>query len=215
MKMLLRPNPRSYRRHSSLQVDVTADSSYWTCGLPRTEIPDQPQQYPRAGIDVGGFDMLVGMMADAAAAPHEHHGDIGDVDHRHAVVPCPARQFEHTMTLPCNGLRHLALEPGSARHGAVLVGDVELQHELAAFGDIFDSADNVGHRELAVRIRGRADIDGERYLSRDDIGRTGHGMDVSDGPDQAVFVGPAELFDFDNAFRSPRQRIAPQQHRHG
>src|SRR5450755_1891244 len=198
MKMLLRPNPRSCRSRSSLQVDVTAGSSYWTCGLPRTKILDQPQQYPRAGIDVGGFDMLVGMMADAAAAPHEHHGDIGDVDHRHAVVPRPARQFEHTITLPCNGLRHLALEPGSARHGAVLVGDVELQHELAALGDIFDAADDVGHRELAVRIRRRAHVDRERYLPRDDIGSTWYGMDVSDGPDQAACVGAAELLYRDN-----------------
>jgi hypothetical protein len=33
--------------------------------------------------------MLVGMMADAAAAAHEHHGNIGNVGHRHAVMARP------------------------------------------------------------------------------------------------------------------------------
>ena len=32
-----------------------------------------------------------GRRPSAAPAAHEDHGDIGDVDHRHAVMPCPAR----------------------------------------------------------------------------------------------------------------------------
>src|SRR4030088_2337141 len=102
--------------------------------------------------------MLVRMMADAAAASHEHHGDVGDVDHRHAVVPGPARQFEHAKTLGGNGVRHLALEPRRAWYGAVLMGDIDLQRELAAPGDRFDGADDSGDRELAVRVRRGADI---------------------------------------------------------
>src|ERR1700732_4807853 len=39
-------------------------------------------------------------------------------------------------------------------------------------------------------------------------------MDVSDSPDQPVFIGPAELLDRDDTFRSTRQRVAPQHHRH-
>src|ERR1700733_8158695 len=61
----------------------------------RAEVFDQPQQHARAGIGVGDLDMLVGMVADAAAAAHEHHRDIGDIDHRHAVMTGPAWQFEH------------------------------------------------------------------------------------------------------------------------
>ena len=154
-------------------------------------------------------------MADAAAASHEHHADIGDVDHRHAVMPCPARQLEHAIALAGNGLRDLALQPRRAGHGAVLVGDVDLQRELAALGDVLDPSDDVGDRELAVRIGRRADIDGERYLPRDDIGRAGHRMDVADGADQPVFVGPAELLDRDDAFGGAGERVAPQRHRHG
>src|SRR3977135_3046371 len=51
---------------------------------------DQPQQHPRPGVGVGQFDMLVRMMADAAAATHEQHCDVVDVDHRPDVVTRPA-----------------------------------------------------------------------------------------------------------------------------
>src|SRR5580658_1042071 len=87
----------------------------------RTEVLDQPQQYPRTGVDVGRLDMLVRMMADAATAAHEHHADIGKVDHGHAVMPGPARQFEHAIALAGNGLRYLAPEPWRAGHGTVFV----------------------------------------------------------------------------------------------
>ena len=92
--------------------------------IPRPEILDQPQQHPRAGVDIGEFDMFVGVMADAAAAAHENHADIGDIDHGHAIMPCPARQFEHAKALTRNCFRQLGLEPRRARHGAVLVGCV-------------------------------------------------------------------------------------------
>src|SRR5258708_4252428 len=78
--------------------------------VPRPEILDQPQQHARAGVGIGHIDMLVGMMADAAPAADEHHGDIGDVDHRHAVMACPARQFEHAKALGGDGGGDLALE---------------------------------------------------------------------------------------------------------
>jgi len=51
--------------------------------------------------------MFVRMMADAAAATHEDHADIGNVDHRHAVVPRPARQLECAQALLGNGVRNL------------------------------------------------------------------------------------------------------------
>src|SRR5438270_1196465 len=79
-----------------------ASSSYAQLSRPqlfrhiaRADILDQPQQHARAGVGVGELDMLIGMVADAAAAAHEDHADIGDVDHRHAVMPRPARQLEH------------------------------------------------------------------------------------------------------------------------
>src|SRR3954468_15241211 len=73
--------------------------------LARPEILDQPQQHPGAGIDIGDIDMLVRMMADAAAAAHEQHGDVGYVDHRHAIMPCPARQLEHATVFASDGFR--------------------------------------------------------------------------------------------------------------
>ena len=63
----------------------------------RTKILDQPQQHARAGLDIRYLDVLGRMMADAAAATHEQHGDVGNVDHGHAVMPGPARQFEYAM----------------------------------------------------------------------------------------------------------------------
>src|SRR5438128_1681044 len=39
--------------------------------FPWPEILDQPQQDPRAGVGIGGFDMLGRVMADAAAAAYE------------------------------------------------------------------------------------------------------------------------------------------------
>ena len=86
--------------------------------------------------------MLVGVMADAAAAADEHHGDVGDVDHGHAVMPGPARQLEYRKTFRRDRLRDLGLQPGRARRGAVLVGDVELKRQLAAPGDGFDLPDD-------------------------------------------------------------------------
>jgi hypothetical protein len=77
------------------------------------------------------------------------------------AMPSPARQFEDAKALRCDGFRHLALEPRRARHGAVPVGDVDLQHQRAAPGDRLNPTDDIGYRELAVRVGGRADIDGE------------------------------------------------------
>jgi hypothetical protein len=57
--------------------------------ISRTKIFNQPQQHTRAGVGIRKFDMLAGMVADAAAASHEDHADLGDVDHRHAVMPAP------------------------------------------------------------------------------------------------------------------------------
>ena len=54
----------------------------------------------------------------------------------------------------------------------------------------------------------------ERHLSRDDVGGAGHRIDIADGADQPVLVGPAEFLDRDDAFGGTRQRIAPQHHRH-
>ena len=98
----------------------------------RPEILDQPQQHARAGVGIGGLDMLGRIMADAAAAAHEQHGDVSDVDHRHAVMPCPARQFEHAISFRGNGFRHLRFQPWRAGHGAVFVGDVDLQRQARA-----------------------------------------------------------------------------------
>ncbi len=154
-------------------------------------------------------------MADPAAAAHEHHRHVRDVDHRHAVVAGAARELEDAIALARDGIRQLPSEPRRAGHGAIVVGDIDLQRQLSALGDTFDLADDVGHRKLAVGIRGGADIDRERYLARNDIGRTGHRMDVPDSPDQPIFVGPAERLDRNDAFRGTCQRIAPQQHRHG
>src|SRR5712691_8195964 len=155
------------------------------------------------------------MMADPAAAAHEHHRHVRDVDHRHPVMAGAAREFEDAIALARDGIRHLPSEPGRAGHGAIVVGDIDLQQQLSTPGDSFDLADDVGHRKLAVGVRGGADIDRERHLAWNDIGRAGHRMDVPDSPDQPTFVGPAERLDRDDAFRGTRQRIAPQQHRHG
>ena len=154
-------------------------------------------------------------MADAAAAADEDHADIGDVDHGHAVVAGAARQLERRKTLGSNGLRDLRLQPGGTGHGAVLVGDVELQREIAAFGCCLDLADNVGDREPAVHVGRRADVDGKGHLPRDHIGGAGHGVDVADGADQAVPVGAAKMLDRADALGGARERIAPQRHRYG
>ena len=150
----------------------------------RSKILDQPQQHARAGIGVGEFDMLVGMMADAAAAAHEHHADIGDVDHRHAVMPCPARQFEHAKTLRRNGFRHLALQPGA--QGTVRFSWVtsicSASLRRLAIASIRRTISATA--SLRCAIGRRADIDGERDLPRDDIGRARHRVDVADGADQ-------------------------------
>jgi hypothetical protein len=122
--------------------------------IPRPKILDQPQQNARAGLDIGRLDVFVRMMADAAAAAHEQHGDVGNIDHGHAVMPGPARQFEHAMTFRRDGRRQLAPEPRRAGYGAVLVGDIDLQRQLSAPGDVFDSAHDIGNSKFAVRIGG-------------------------------------------------------------
>src|SRR5882762_6572195 len=139
-----------------------------SCCIPRLEILDQPQQHARAGSGIGQFDMFVRVMADAAAAAHEDHADIGDVDHRHAVMPCPARQFEDTKAFGRDGVGELRLQPWRAWRCAVFVGDVELQRQLAALRDRLDPAHDISDGALAVRIGRRANIDGERHLPRND-----------------------------------------------
>src|SRR3954454_7239870 len=114
-------------REAVAALDLSDSGLYpVTCGfslaLPRPKILDQPQQDPRAGVSIGELDMLVGVMADAAATTDEDHADVGNVDHGHAVMPGPARQLEHGKTLRLDRLRDLLLEPGRAGRGAVLVG---------------------------------------------------------------------------------------------
>jgi len=81
--------------------------------------------------------MLVGMMADAAA---QRTNTMATSAMSIIAMPScpPARQFKYPKTLFRDGFRHLAPEPRSARHAAVLVGDVELQRQLAAFRDRLD-----------------------------------------------------------------------------
>src|SRR4051794_25297412 len=105
--------------------------------------------------------MLVRMMADASATSHEHHGDIGDVDHRHAVMSRSARQLGKTKTLAGNSLRDLVLEPRRARRGAILVGNIELQQQASSLRDYLDLTDDICHRTVAVRVGRGSDIDGE------------------------------------------------------
>src|SRR5437879_4097666 len=96
-----RPNDVAGARMLAVSTLNGLDSSLYPlcCGLalpfPRPEILDHPEQHARAGIGVGELDMLIRMMADTAAAADEDHADIGDIDHRHAVVPCSARQLEN------------------------------------------------------------------------------------------------------------------------
>ena len=159
--------------------------------IARPEIFDQPQQHARGGVGIGRIDMLVRMVADAATASHEQHADVGDVDHRHAVMAGAARQFEHGIAFRRDGCRHLRLQPRRARHGAVFVRHVDLQRELAALCDRFDLPDDVGHGTLAVRIGRRAKVHGEVDLPRDHVGGSGLGMDISDRADQSALVGAA------------------------
>src|SRR3954464_16027342 len=143
------------RREAVAALDLSDSCLYpVTCGLslalPRPKILDQPQQHPRARVGIGELDMLVRVMADAAAAADEDHADIGNVDHGHAVMPGPARQLEHGKTFGFDRLRDLLLEPRCAGRGAVLVGDVELKCQLAALCDGFDLPHDIGDRALPV-----------------------------------------------------------------
>ena len=159
--------------------------------------------------------MLGGIVADAAAAAHEDHADIGDVDHRHAVMAGAAWQFMDLKTFGGDGLGHLPLQPRRARHGAVLVGDVDLQRQLPVFGDAFDPAHDIGNRAPAMGIGRGPDIHGERDFSRNDVGGAGQRVDIPDSADQAVRIGAAKLLDRDDALGGASERIVSQRHRHG
>src|SRR6185437_10882341 len=102
-----------------------------------------------------------------------------------------------------------------AGHGAVLVGDVELQRKSPAPGDGLDPPDDIGDRALAMRIGRRADVDGEGNLPRNDVGRTGPRMNGADRADEAALVAAAELLDSRDAFGRTRKRIAAVRHWHG
>jgi hypothetical protein len=94
------------------------------------------------------------------------------------------------------------------------MGHVDLQHQIAALGDRIDIANDIGHRALAMHVGRRAQVDREGNLPRDHIGCAGHGVNVSDGPDQSAVVCAAQFLDRGDAFRGTRKRITAQQHRH-
>ena len=154
-------------------------------------------------------------MADAAAAAHEQHGDVGNIDHGHAVMPRPARQFEHGIGFGRNRFRHLRFQPWRAGHSAVFVGDVDLQRQVAPLRDRLDAPDDIGHRKLAVRILRRANVERERHPARDHVGGARKRGNGADGADQSGTVGLAELLDRHDAFGGARQRVTPHRHRHG
>jgi hypothetical protein len=92
----------------------------------RLKVLDHPPQDAGAGVRIRQLDMLVRVMADAAAATDEDHADIGDVDHRHAVMPGSALQLEHAKAFGSDCVCDLRLQPGRAGRGAVLMGDIDL-----------------------------------------------------------------------------------------
>src|ERR1700759_5671963 len=120
--------PRSYLRFrkmtaSSHAIKPSRDRTRFRvrlCGLSRNDelirnsdpkILDHPQQHPRPRIRIRELNMLVGVMADAAAAGDQDHSHIGDVDHGHAVMASSAREFEWRNAFGGDGVGYLGLEP--------------------------------------------------------------------------------------------------------
>jgi len=94
------------------------------------------------------------------------------------------------------------------------MGNIDLQHELSAPGDVLDLPDDIGHRELAVCVGRRADIDGERYLPGMTLVAPGIALmypTVPTNPPSSVRQN-SSIATMHSA--APGQGIAPQRHRH-
>jgi hypothetical protein len=109
------------------------------------------------------------------------HADIGDIDRRNTVVPCSARQFEHTKAFAADGIRNLGLQPRRAGRRSILVGDVDLC-KGAPPRNQEDQADDISNRRWCMSVGARMSMR-RRDLTQNDIGHPGHRMDIAGGAD--------------------------------
>src|SRR4051812_29934677 len=154
------------------------------------------------------------MVADAALATHEEHGDVPDGLDRHAVVPGAARQPPHAHAARLDRALELAHEPGRAGARAEVLQQFDVAVDVPLVGDLADSKPRQLHCALMSGIVGRSDINGEPNLARNDVDRTGLRLDAADRADK-VFLADRDGLDSEYAFRRGGERIAAQTHGHG
>src|SRR3954463_2898266 len=180
----------------------------------RLKVLDEVEQRARRNAGVLARDRLARVVADAAAATHEEHRDVGDGAHRLAVVAGARRPAGYGHTLALDGALELPHEPRGARGDAELLNQLKLAGEPAALGDGVDLGLCVHYRPRAQLVARRADVDRELGLARDDVDRARPCLDAADGADE-LGTGARYALDREHAFRGGSERVVAQVHRHG
>ena len=152
-------------------------------------------------------------MADAALAAHEQHADIGQIDERHAIVTGSAREFAHRQSLRGNRLADLFHQPRRAGGRLAFVRGVDFQRDLATRADRLHRLLDVRYRGEPLGIARRADVEGEEYLARNDVGRPGKRFELANSTHQIRNADTTPL-DRQHAFSGGGKRILAQIHRH-
>ena len=176
---------------------------------PWPEILDRPQQHTRSSASAGST-CSAGLWL---TPPRQRMNSMATSAMSIIAMPsCPAPLgSSNTVIFGRNRFRHLCFQPRRAGHGAVLVGDVDLQRQFAPLRDRLDAADDIGDRELAVnpphRMSSVNAVPGITLVA----------------PGSAVMAPTVPTSPAPSALQTPRprrcirrhpQRVAPQRHRH-
>ena len=158
--------------------------------------------------------MLSRVVADAALAPHEQHGQRQAAAEGHGIVPGAAGQMAHPQADAFDPVGEQLHQAGVAGRCRRIVREGHLGGDVPLRGDARDRRLDVGHGRCALCIERCAHVEGELDLAGNGVaGRVGQAQ-PPDRCDQICLTLRARL-DGEHHLGRRRQRIAAPMHGHG
>ena len=146
-------------------------------------------------------------MADATVfTPDEQHGLRHDFVELHRVMPCATGHHEHRNTEVLKGVFPTVLPLDRAGCGRHAKRALCLAHQPAALTNGLNGLQDIALQGIALRIVGRAQVEGKNTPTRHHIDRTAGHLKLSDGGNR-ISIGSRTLFHEKRQFRNSTHRV--------
>ena len=116
-------------------------------------------QDPHGRIRVRRGDRFGRVMADAALASHEQHGDRAKRDHRQPIVPGAARKSERRDPGAADRCFKLLDQSGVTSGGRLVISALHIKTDPALSGDSLESLFKPADRVRAHSVARAADVE--------------------------------------------------------